>query len=147
MQVVRVESARMARVSPHLSPVAVRFLQQLKRNNDRDWFLARKDLYTHELQEPWLAIVEAVNHRFLDFAPEYARPAKKAALRIYRDVRFSKDKRPYRQWALSVTLPLEVATSPKLLDEIVKRFSAAAPMVALLNAPLLAMRPMRKSMF
>ena len=54
----------------------------------------------------------------------------------------------YRQWAVSVTLPVEVATSPKLLDEVTKRFRAAAPMVALLNTPLLAAaRPARKSMF
>jgi hypothetical protein len=42
-----------------------------------------------------------------------------------------------RQWALSTRLPVEVATSASLVKEIVSRFKAAAPMVALLNAPLL----------
>ncbi|MGI4756872.1 MAG: DUF2461 family protein [Janthinobacterium lividum] len=51
-----------------------------------------------------------------------------------------------RQWALSVRLPGELATSPKLLAEIVTRFRAAAPMVAFLNAAL-TMKVIRKSMF
>ena len=52
-----------------------------------------------------------------------------------------------RQWALSTRLPAEVATTPKLLTEIVKRFRAAAPLVALLNTPLHASKPVRKSLF
>ena len=52
-----------------------------------------------------------------------------------------------RQWALSTRLPVEVATTPKLVTEIVKRFRAAAPLVELLNAPLHASKPARKSLF
>ncbi|AFL90577.1 hypothetical protein Terro_4380 [Terriglobus roseus DSM 18391] len=52
-----------------------------------------------------------------------------------------------RQWALSATLPVDVAMTPKLGSEIVKRFRAMAPMVALLNAPLLRSAAPRKSLF
>ena len=52
-----------------------------------------------------------------------------------------------RQWALSTRLPVDVATTPTLVREIVKRFRAAAPLVALLNTPLHASKPARKSLF
>jgi uncharacterized protein (DUF2461 family) len=50
-----------------------------------------------------------------------------------------------RQWGVSAKLPAESATKPTLLKEIVERFKVAAPVVALLNAPL-APKP-RKPMF
>ncbi len=50
-----------------------------------------------------------------------------------------------RQWGLSVTLPVEVGLADGLKGEIVKRFKAAAPMVEMLNAPLV--RVGRKAMF
>ena len=224
------------------SPAGMRFLAGLKRHNDRDWFNERKSLYEAEIQAPWLALIDEINDAFADFAPDYVRPARKAALRIYRDIRFSPDKRPYksnvaawwarhglektsgagfyfhidptevhisagaympereqllairrhlsehhqearailkaiesaarpailkavpmlpldglkltrppkgfpadhpaldlilqRQWGVTSSLPVEVATSPGLLDQLVTRFRLAAPLVALLNAPL-----------
>jgi uncharacterized protein (TIGR02453 family) len=49
-----------------------------------------------------------------------------------------------RQWGVSATLPIERATSPGLLKDVVERFKVAAPMIALLNTPLLGKpkRPM-----
>jgi len=41
-----------------------------------------------------------------------------------------------RQWGLVAKLPAEAATSPTLVKEILKRFEAAAPLVAFLNTPL-----------
>jgi len=41
-----------------------------------------------------------------------------------------------RQWGVSSRLPVEVALKSGLLQEIVKRFKAAAPLVSLLNEPL-----------
>jgi uncharacterized protein (TIGR02453 family) len=52
-----------------------------------------------------------------------------------------------RKWGVSATLPVDVATTPKLAGEIVKRFRAAAPLVALLNEPLLRRATPRKSLF
>lgn len=213
---------------------ALKFLRGLKRNNDREWFAARKHVYERELKAPALALIAEVNEAMLEFAPENVRPPHKAMMRIYRDIRFSKDKRPYkihqaawwareglhktsgagfyfdvsttevtvaagvfmpereqllairrylvehhvelrrllagkkmralmeeidgarltrppngfaaddpavdllvcRQWGVSAKLPLERATKPTLVKDIVERFRVAAPMVALLNAPL-----------
>jgi uncharacterized protein (TIGR02453 family) len=221
---------------------ALKFLRGLKKNNDREWFGERKDIYEKELKAPMLALIDEVNHAMLEFAPEHVKPAQKIMMRIYRDIRFSKDKRPYknhvsawwvrdglqktsgggfylqvsstevlvaagvympereqllairrylvdhhaefrkimagkklrslmqetetmsltrppkgfaadhpaidllmcRQWGVSATLPVERATSPALLKDVVERFKAAAPMIALLNTPLLGKpkRPM-----
>jgi uncharacterized protein (TIGR02453 family) len=221
-------------MSAHFSAAAIKFLRGLKRNNDREWFNERKPVYEQELKAPMLAVINEVNEALVDFAPEFIRPAHKSMMRIYRDIRFSKNKNPYktnvaawwarqglektsgggfyfhvtatevhisagvympereqllairrhllehheelrtlmdakkmralmtpfdglkltrapkgfpadhpaldlilqRQWGVTAELPVEVALGPKLVDEVVKRFKMAAPMVALLNAPL-----------
>lgn len=80
----------------HFTPAAPKFLRALKRNNDRNWFNDRKPLYERELKTPLLALIAELNERLLDFAPFHIRPPHKIAMRIYRDIRFSKDKRPYK---------------------------------------------------
>jgi hypothetical protein len=42
-----------------------------------------------------------------------------------------------RQWGVSSRLPVDVALTPGLLKEIVKRFKLAEPLVSLLNSPLI----------
>jgi uncharacterized protein (TIGR02453 family) len=42
-----------------------------------------------------------------------------------------------RQWGVAAHLPAEIALTPRLIDEIIRRFRAAAPLVALLNQPLI----------
>lgn len=80
----------------HFSPEAPKFLRALKRNNDRIWFNDRKAIYERELKAPMLALIAELNERLLDFAPQHVRPPQKIAMRIYRDIRFAKDKRPYK---------------------------------------------------
>ena len=221
-------------MATHFSREALKFLRGLKRNNDREWFQARKDVYERELKLPMLALIGEVNDAMAGFAPENVQTPQKAIMRIYRDLRFSPDKRPYkihqsawwaraglektsgggfyfhlsgtelviaagvympereqllairrylvehhaelrrmlagkkmralmqeidgarltrppkgvgaddpavdllvcRQWGVSAKLPLERATKSTLVKDIVERFRVAAPMVALLNAPL-----------
>src|SRR5262249_4287129 len=74
----------------------IKFLQNLARNNRREWFQPRKELYESKLKEPMGELVEAVNAELLKFAPDYITDPKKAVYRIYRDTRFSKDKTPYK---------------------------------------------------
>ncbi len=74
----------------------MKFLRGLKKHNDREWFEARRDAYERAVKAPMLALVEAVNAKFVGFAPEHVRPANKITMRIYRDVRFSKNKEPYK---------------------------------------------------
>lgn len=221
--------------TPHFSEKSLKFLRGLKRNNDREWFEPRKPIYEAELKAPMLAIIDAINQAMLDFAPDNVHPPRKCMMRIYRDVRFSADKSPYksrvsawwaraglektsgggfyfslsptevtiaagvympereqllairrylvdhhqelrallagkklraklqefeglrltrppkgfnpddpamdlllcRQWGIAATLPVETAITPTLVKEIVERFRLAAPVVALLNQPLL----------
>jgi uncharacterized protein (TIGR02453 family) len=227
--------------TPHLQPAALKFLRGLKRNNDRDWFEPRKAIYEAELKAPMLEIITAINEAMVNFAPHNIRLPQKAMMRIYRDVRFSPNKSPYksqvaawwsreglektsgggfyfavspealtiaagvympereqllairrylldhhaelrsllhskklrskltefeghrltrppkgfppdspaldlilcRQWGVSASLPAEVATTPALVKEIVDRFRLAAPIVELLNQPLLTTLPTR----
>lgn len=222
-------------MSTHFSPEALKFLRGLKRNNDRNWFNDRKAVYEREIKAPMLALIGEINEAMLKFAPENVRLPQKAMFRIYRDTRFSADKKPYkthqgawwvraglektsgagfyfhvgaddvviaagaympereqllairrhlsghhkeyrkilaskkllslmkqfeglpltrppkgflpddpaidlircRQWGVSAHLPADTATQPALLKEIVERFKVAAPMVELLNAPLI----------
>jgi uncharacterized protein (TIGR02453 family) len=72
------------------------FLRALAKNNDREWFTPRKAVFETELKEPMLAIVRKVTDAMTDFAPNHVRPAEKSLFRIYRDTRFSNDKRPYK---------------------------------------------------
>src|SRR5579875_1170779 len=80
----------------HFSPAAMSFLRGLARHNDRNWFNERKPIYERELKAPMLALVDAVTQSMTAYAPEHMRPAHKAMMRIYRDIRFSPDKRPYK---------------------------------------------------
>jgi uncharacterized protein (TIGR02453 family) len=221
-------------MSAHFSEAAIKFLRGLARNNDRAWFDQRKAIYEQELKAPMLAVIAEINDAMFDFSPEHIRPPQKIMMRIYRDIRFSPDKRPYkthvsawwsrqglektsgggfyfdlsatelrvaagvympekeqllairrmllerheeyraligakklvavlqpfdglkmsrgpkgfapehpandlvlqRQWGVSSSLAMEVALSPALVREVVKRFRLAAPLIALLNDPL-----------
>ena len=86
-------------MSPHFTPATFAFLTELAGNNNREWFRANKSRYDGDVKEPALAFIS-------DFAPHLARisPHFRAdpranggsLFRIYRDTRFSKDKRPYK---------------------------------------------------
>ncbi len=81
---------------PYFRPEALTFLRNLAKHNDREWFQPRKAQFEAELKEPMLAIMRKVTDAMLDFAPNHVRPAEKSLFRIYRDTRFSNDKRPYK---------------------------------------------------
>jgi uncharacterized protein (TIGR02453 family) len=81
---------------PCFTPDALKFLRNLARHNDREWFTPRKAEFEALLKEPMLAIVRRITDAMLEFAPHHVRPAEKSLFRIYRDTRFSNDKRPYK---------------------------------------------------
>jgi uncharacterized protein (TIGR02453 family) len=69
----------------------------LNKNNQREWFQPRKEEFEELLRRPLVQFAELVNAMLLKDAPEYAVPDPAKALnRIYRDVRFSADKKPYQ---------------------------------------------------
>ena len=78
---------------------ALTFLRQLKKNNRREWFQANKETYDNEVLAPLRLFVEEVDVRFGTLAPEFVGDPKRSIFRIYRDVRFSKDKSPYKTHA------------------------------------------------
>jgi uncharacterized protein (TIGR02453 family) len=83
-------------MTPVFTSESLKFLRGLARNNHRDWFEDRRSLYEGAVKQPMLALIEAVNERVARFAPEHVRSPQKTMLRIYRDTRFSQDKRPYK---------------------------------------------------
>jgi uncharacterized protein (TIGR02453 family) len=74
----------------------INFLRQLKKNNDRDWFNARKPVFEEQVRQPMLELIRSVHADMLAYAPEYVGDPAKCIFRIYRDTRFSKDKTPYK---------------------------------------------------
>lgn len=85
-----------AEAQPYFTPEALKFLRNLARHNDREWFTPRKAEFESLLRQPMLAVVRRITDAMLDFAPNHVRPAEKSLFRIYRDTRFSHDKRPYK---------------------------------------------------
>jgi len=85
-------SARFSRFDPK----ALAFLRALKRNNDREWFKARKEEYERLLRAPMVGLIERLAADFRAFAPDLAASPKASLYRIYRDTRFSDDKTPLK---------------------------------------------------
>ena len=76
-----------------------KFLRQLRENNRRDWFQANKDRYEDHVKHPALQFISDFGPRLRKISPEFVadpRPVGGSLFRIYRDVRFSKDKSPYK---------------------------------------------------
>src|SRR5262245_59160562 len=87
--------------SPRFTPKAIAFLRGLKRNNNRDWFNARKDDYEQLLKAPLLDVIGQLAIDFKKIAPELS-ATPKSMFRIYRDTRFSGDKSPYKTYVSAV---------------------------------------------
>lgn len=83
-------------------PQAFAFLRGLARNNDRAWFNDRKDVYANEIRFPMECLVAAFGRDGgRGDVPVRGNPTK-ALFRPYRDIRFSKDKSPYKTHAAAV---------------------------------------------
>jgi len=74
----------------------IQFLKRLKRNNNRSWFEKHKGEYESFVKLPMQSLIAALKPCFEKFAPEYDVNPKRSMFRVYRDVRFSKDKTPYK---------------------------------------------------
>lgn len=74
----------------------LKFLRDLKKNNNREWFQPRVETYKEKVRTPMLELVEALHRAMLKFAPDYVGEPPRCLYRIYRDIRFSKDKTPYK---------------------------------------------------
>ena len=77
----------------------LRFLAELSRHNDRDWFNANKDRYERHIVAPALDFIEAMHAPLRRISRHFTAIPKRVGgslMRIHRDVRFSRDKRPYK---------------------------------------------------
>ncbi len=80
-------------------PSLYRFLAELQQNNDKDWFQENRDRYEAEVRGPAFAYIEAMKASIEIISPHFRVEAKKVGgslMRFHRDIRFSKDKSPYK---------------------------------------------------
>jgi len=83
----------------HVTRELFRFLTELARHNDREWFNANKARYLAEVRDPLLAFIAAIAPKLSAISAHIVadpRPSGGSLLRIYRDTRFSRDKKPYK---------------------------------------------------
>lgn len=72
------------------------FFKELENNNNKEWFHAHKKDYEEQVKKPFKDLVEEIILRIKEFDPELDIEPKQAIFRINRDIRFSKDKTPYK---------------------------------------------------
>ncbi len=87
--------------SAHFQPALFKFLRDLRRNNDRDWFQANKGRYENDVKDPALRFISDFGVHLAKISPHFSadpRPVGGSLFRIYRDVRFAKDKSPYKTY-------------------------------------------------
>ena len=83
----------------HFTPALFEFLAELELNNRREWFQANKARYRGDVQDPLIQFVADFESRLGDISPHMVADPRRSGgsvFRIYRDVRFSKDKSPYK---------------------------------------------------
>lgn len=78
------------------TPETVSFLKELKENNYREWFNERKHIYQEELLKPFQSLAVMLTPAMYNIDKEFELRPTKMLSRIYRDVRFSPNKDPYK---------------------------------------------------
>jgi uncharacterized protein (TIGR02453 family) len=91
---IEVSNGREAMAKGTIKEESVKFLKTLKKNNNRDWFNAHKDLYL-KAHENIIEFADALLNEMNKHDKIETPTGKRSLFRIYRDVRFSKDKTPY----------------------------------------------------
>jgi uncharacterized protein (TIGR02453 family) len=74
----------------------IQFLRDLKLNNDRDWFRERKHIYQEQVEQPMAMLVTEAASRSRKRGLAIGTKDKNPVMRVYRDIRFSPDKRPFK---------------------------------------------------
>lgn len=83
----------------HFAPDLFAFLNDLKANNDREWFEAQRERYESSVRGPALKFIVDFGPLLLRVSPHFRadpRPQGGSLFRIHRDIRFAKDKSPYK---------------------------------------------------
>ena len=74
----------------------LKFFQELSKNNQREWFHANKKSYETHVKNPFKSFVQIIIDKVQAIDPTVVIAPKDAIFRINRDIRFSKDKTPYK---------------------------------------------------
>jgi uncharacterized protein (TIGR02453 family) len=82
-----------------------RFFKDLAANNNKEWFDANRDRYEEFVKEPFAAFVADMIKRVQKVDPKVRIEPKEAIFRINRDIRFSKDKTPYKLNSSAIISP------------------------------------------
>ncbi len=86
----------------YFSAQTFRFLRELARNNNHDWFQANKPRFEQHVRDPFLRLIGDLQAPLAKVSKHYRADPKASGgslFRIYRDTRFSKEKTPYKTWA------------------------------------------------
>ena len=86
-------------MNPYFTTEGMSFLQELTQNNNRDWFLENKPRYENLIRTPALNFIDDMENDLTHLSPHFLAISKKVGgslMRVHRDVRFSKDKTPYK---------------------------------------------------
>jgi len=84
---------------PYFTQASFNFLKKLEKNNNREWFTEHKEEYEDYIRTPALVFIEDMIGEIEKISPHITAIPKKVGgslMRIHRDVRFGKDKRPYK---------------------------------------------------
>ncbi len=80
-------------------PETIKFLRELKKNNNRAWFSENKPRYEEDVLDVALNFIQSMHDPLNAFAPHFTAIPKRmggSLMRVYRDTRFSKNKTPYK---------------------------------------------------
>jgi uncharacterized protein (TIGR02453 family) len=80
-------------------PETIKFLKDLKKNNNREWFNENKSRYEEQVLDVALHFIQSMQGPLKDLAPHFTAIPKRiggSLMRVYRDTRFSKNKLPYK---------------------------------------------------
>ena len=91
---------------PGFRPEARQFLRELAANNNRAWFKPRKSEYERFVRQPLIELTLELGVALSEFAEGFRTDPRKSVYRIYRDVRFSKNKDPYKTHAAAIFAPI-----------------------------------------
>lgn len=83
----------------HFTPALFEFLSELADNNNREWFQDNKERYERDVRDALVHFVSDFGDRLREISPHMVADPRLnggSVFRIYRDVRFSKDKSPYK---------------------------------------------------
>lgn len=91
--------------APYFTPDFIEFFIELSRNNHKEWFDENRKRYEKSIKKPFAHFVGDLIERLKELDPEIEIEPKDAIFRINKDIRFSKDKSPYKLTSSAIVSP------------------------------------------